>query len=126
MSAARLALGLTAAGASGLVLLALLSGATDTILSIAFLALPAAAWLCAGLLFMAHRREPSAVNLGERSIVAIRDALVATIGAFLGLNRVVPLGLPTDVAVALLAMALLLVTAYPIAWLVQFFRGRWD
>ena len=127
MSAARLALSLSVTGAVGLVAAAWLTGAAwPDVLAIAFIALMVAAWLAAALLYWAHLMEPTAVNLGERSIVAIRDALVATIGGALGLNRVLSFGWSGDLSIALLALGLLIVTAYPVAWLIQFARGRWD
>jgi hypothetical protein len=127
VSAARLALLLTIVGVAVLLGLSQLAGeGWPDVLGWAFVLLPIGAWLCAGLLYWAHRMEPLATNLGERSIVAIRDALVTTIGAVLGLNRVASLGFPTELAVGLLAVGLLLVAAYPLAWLTQFYRGRWD
>ena len=128
MSAARLALLLTAAGSLALLGAGLVIGGTAYVdlLSWVFVQLPIAAWAAALVLVRAHRLRPDAQNLGERSIVAVRDAIVATIGALLGLNRIVPLGWPSAVAVSLLGLALLLVTAYSIAWLIQWYQGRWD
>jgi len=127
MSPARLALSLTSAGVIVLVIAARLAGtAWVDVLSLVFLALPVAAWAAAFLLWQAHRTVPEAHNLGERAVVAVRDALVATVGAVLGLNRLAELHLAPDVTLALLSVALLLVTAYPLAWLIQWARGRWD
>jgi hypothetical protein len=97
-----------------------------SVLSVIFVVLPAIAWFCAGILWVAHRHVPEARNLGERAVVAVRDAIVATIGGVLGLSRLADLDVPNDVAVGLLVGGMLLVAAYPLAWLIQWQQGRWD
>jgi hypothetical protein len=127
MSAARLTVLLTIAGAGIPILFAAVFGVEEIdVLACELVLLPVAAWAAAGLLFLAHRRQPSARNLGERSLVAVRDAIVATLGAVLGLSRLLSLRLEGDTAIGIIGVSLLLVTAYPIAWIVQFYRGRWD
>jgi len=127
MSPARIAFLLTVVGSIFLLIVGYIAGAALTdVLSVSFLGLAGASWTCAIILFAAHRVEPTARNLGERAIVAQRDALVATIGAILGINRLAELHFPNDFAIGLLGLGLLLVTAYPIAWLIQWWLGRWD
>jgi hypothetical protein len=95
-------------------------------LSAFFVALPIAAWSCAIVLWLGHRHVPEAKNLGERAIVAVRDAIVTTIGGILGLSRLADLHLDGAIAIGLLTGGLLLVAAYPLAWLIQWQQGRWD
>ena len=127
MSPGRLALILSALGVLTFAVVAFWIGDTGvSVLSAVFVTLPILAWTCAIVLWIAHRHVPEARNLGERAVVAIRDAIVATIGGILGLSRLADIHLSSDIAVGLLAGGLLLVAAYPLAWLIQWQQGRWD
>lgn len=98
--------------------------AFEVVTSAALLVLPLVNWLAAALLYRAHRRAPEIVSLASRADDAIVLSLAATIGGVLGANRLLSLGLSSDVAVVLLALSLLLVSFPAIEWL-RVWREIW-
>lgn len=60
----------------------------------------------------------------DRALTAVILAASATIAAILGLNRVVPLGLPPDVAILLLVVAIVLVSVPAVLWLYAYLAGK--
>lgn len=91
----------------------------ETVLLIVTPAFPA----LAALLLLRHWRTDSP-SLHERTILAVRDWLVASIAALLALSRLGLIELPRGVTLPLLATAMLLVSLPSAYWLWLYFRGR--
>jgi len=103
---------------------------TVDILAAILVAMPVAGIVSAAVLIGARRR-PEADGLPqfrERGDVAVVLAVVSTLGAGLGINRIAGTNgrgfLPTEVALGILVLALGLVAAYPLRWLYLYLRGR--
>ena len=64
--------------------------------------------------------------LEERATVAVILAAAAICGAILGLNRLHVLSLNTEQSLAVLALALILISVPSLVWLAAFLIGRFD
>lgn len=64
------------------------------------------------------------VALRERTLLALRDWIVASLAALLALNRILHWQWPSEFALSVLAFALLLVSLPSAWWLYLFWRGR--
>jgi hypothetical protein len=81
-------------------------------------------WAAAAILWAADRSRPGITALRERSQAQIVLAIVGTIVAILALNRLVPLQLSNQDALAILAAALLLISVPGLRWLYLYSRDR--
>lgn len=110
-------------------LLVLQAQGTDAydVLAVLVIGLTAAAWVVAWIMRQVHVRRPNAI-INERSLVATRDAVVATLVTLIGLRRLLGLEdeIPGEVATALFVAALLAICLYPVRLLLWYFRGEFD
>lgn len=93
----------------------------EILLLIVVPALPALASLI--LVWKGGWRDTSP-SLRERTLLALRDWLVASAVASIALSRLLSWGWPTDVTLVVLATALLLVSLPSAYWLWLYFTGR--
>lgn len=107
--------------------LSLVGIAPYDVLSVAVVWLTVAAWVAAVILHKAHTLRPNAV-VDERSLVATRDAVVATLVALIGLRRLLGLEqvIPGEVASVIFVAALLAICLYPVRLLLWYYRGDFD
>jgi hypothetical protein len=75
------------------------------------------------ILIHRHAWSSSSPSLRERTLLAVRDWLVASIAATLALNRLLGWSLPLPLVLMLLAVAMLLVSLPSAWWLWLYFRG---
>lgn len=120
-------LALAATLAATLVVLQLVGADAYDVLSMVVVGLTAAAWIAAHILRQVRVLRPNPV-IDERSLVATRDAVVATLVTLIGLRRLLGLEdeIPGEVATALFVAALLAICLYPVRLLLWYFRGEFD
>lgn len=94
------------------------------LLSVALIAPVAFQWAAALILWAADRSRPGITALRERSHAQIVLAIVGTCVALLAFNRLVPLHLPDEMALSILAGALLLISVPGLRWLYLYSRDR--
>lgn len=80
-------------------------------------------WVVAGVLVVAAWRHRWGALI-DRALTALLLALSATIAAVLGLNRAIPLGLPRETAIALLVVAMILISVPAVLWVYAFLAGK--
>jgi hypothetical protein len=78
--------------------------------------------LTAAFLLLRHWPERSPA-LHERAILAVRDWVVASLAAILGMSRLDLIALPNGSALILIAVAMLLVSLPSAYWLILYYRG---
>lgn len=78
--------------------------------------------LIASVVLVRHWSSQS-VSLHERTILALRDLLVATLAGAIAVNRILDLGWDGQLVIALLGIALILVSLPSGYWLLLYFRG---
>ena len=86
--------------------------------------IPPIDWIVATILTWLSIRYPGILTLRERAITAWILAFVATVAGFLGLVRIGAFAITNDLAIALLAGSLLLVSLPAIYWLLLLALGR--
>lgn len=122
----RLYLGLTAAvaGVTGGLAALNLANPYDT-LSVVSVAGVAATWAAAWVLRGVARYRGTPVSR-ERSTVANRDAVVATLVGLIGLRRLTGFGVPSELITAGLVAALLAAGLYGVRWVIWYWRGEFE
>ncbi len=87
------------------------------------IALAAVDWILTGVIYINARRyvEPA---LTERAVTSVILSTIATIAAVLGAVRLGFLSLDNDVALGLLALSLILVSAPQVIWSISLAAGR--
>lgn len=86
--------------------------------------LPVVDWLAALILLGIALRYPTILTLRERAVAASVIALVATIGSLLAGARLGIFAIPNDVAILLLAIAIVGVSIPSVVWLGLLVTGR--
>lgn len=92
--------------------------------SLALVVLPAINLLAAVVLRRASRQAPEIISLANRADDAVVLFVASALGGILGLNRLLTLELQNDVAVGILALALVLQSLPAIDWL-RIWRDVW-
>lgn len=93
------------------------------VISVALVVLVIVDWLAAAILYRLDRAHPNISALSDRAQAQAVLAIVATCFAVVALNRIVGLGLSSELVVALLAAGTLLVSMPGLLWLVRYLRG---
>lgn len=78
--------------------------------------------LMASIVLVRHWGSAS-VSLHERTMLALRDTLIASIAAAISVNRLMNLGWDGQTVLVLLAFSLILVSLPSAYWLFLYFRG---
>ena len=76
------------------------------------------------VILLRHWNTTESPSLHERTLLAIRDSLVAGIAAALAMSRLGFIDLPNGSALPMLAIAMLLVSLPSAYWLWLYWRGR--
>lgn len=111
---------------AGMSVLLLLSAANSDVfqvsISMLLLVLPLVNFVVMVMLWLASRMAPDVVSLRSRFEDSVVLCFASSIGALLGVNRLLGLDIPSPIILGLLAAALVAISVPAVSWLIVF-RG---